>query len=45
MSVPRPLDGRPQPDRWLAEIVVFSLVATFALVVLGVAVIGAFAGA
>ena len=34
-----------QPERWLAEVVVFALVATFALIVLSIALVGVITGA
>ena len=42
MPMTHPIDRsqQPQPERWLAEVVVFALVATFALIVLSIALIG-----
>jgi nitrate reductase NapE component len=46
MPMTHPLDGshQAQPERWLAEIVVFALVATFALIVLSIALVGVVTG-
>jgi hypothetical protein len=40
------LDGprQAQPEPWLAEVIVFALVATFALIVLAIALVGAVNG-
>jgi hypothetical protein len=46
MHITHPIDRsqQAQPERWLAEVVVFALVATFALIVLSIALAGVVSG-